>query len=424
VVRLGFLVLFFILKAQGAWAGNLLAPFSTDSADVLPPGVRNFRVQFLTSETHTKFDEKGKFVGLGSSLNQNVTWDDLLQGVPAGFEQKSNEAYLKHNHKNIQKKKLSLSTKVGETFGDVHVRVTATVPVFAYGVSKSWTTALAVPVIYSQINVVTGFVAAPPLRKTLDAMVADGKPNKAREVARKTARAVENKMSSQGYDAHFSRENTEIGDISWVNKFQVHKTPVFALVVQPMVTFPTGHRANVHDPFAIGSGDGQFDLGLRGVMDIYLKKRVTLTAAVGYLAQLPDTQAFRIPESADQKTSSDVDPKTSRDLGDVMSSQLGLQFQLGSGFAASSFYSFQYKEADRFSGRAPGIDQQRYNFLETETEQTMHATRLGVSYSTISLYQQGRFAVPLQVGLGYSEVLTGRNVANSDLTSFEFAMFF
>lgn len=408
-------------------AGSLSAPFSSDSADVLPAGVRSLRVNTMTTETDTQYSDSGTFEGVGSALNQRLTWQKLGDGLASEIETASFLAYARHNNKNLQKKDFQANAVIGETFGDVKARVTATVPVFAYGLSDIWTTAIAVPVVYSKVRVTTGFVAFDNFRTFVNKMSEDGKRNKALEAQTKSAQAIDTKLTGQGYSPRYSRSKTEVGDVVWVNKFQVVKDKTVKVAVQPQVVFPTGKRASIHDPFDIGTGDGQFDVGLKGVADVRLSSTLNWVSSVGYTAQLPDKKSQRIPESPDSRTSPDVDQSTYRDLGDILAASSGVAYQvnfLDPGLIASTTYTYQYKEPDRYAGANQNIGGERYNYLEKETEQSMHAVRAGLGYSTVGRYLKGEFAIPFETNLGFTKVVGGRNVKVTDLASLELVMYF
>lgn len=56
--------------------------------------------------------------------------------------------------------------------------------------------------------------------------------------------------------------------------------------------------------------------------------------------------------------------------------------------------------------------------------QRMHAGLAQIGYSTINLYRQKKFPIPLTFKLTHTQVLGGVNVANDDLTAIDMSVFF
>jgi hypothetical protein len=55
----------------------------------------------------------------------------------------------------------------------------------------------------------------------------------------------------------------------------------------------------------------------------------------------------------------------------------------------------------------------RYRTLEEETETEDHIYIVALRYSTLALYAQNRFPIPLGAYIGYREKFAGRNVLKS-----------
>ena len=84
--------------------------------------------------------------------------------------------------------------------------------------------------------------------------------------------------------------------------------------------------------------------------------------------------------------------------------------------------SYQHKGKDKYSGNK--YSSARYDYLEVDTEQIMHSYIAGFGFSTIPLFKQKKFKVPLQANLYYTSVYQGKNVLKDDIVTFEMALFF
>lgn len=411
-------ILSFILLLQSAstHAGNLSAPFNFESASVLPKGVRNVSFQGFTTEAFTKYNTEGNGEALGKALNKQLTWTDIINGQDSVFQQQSIQALLLDLGKD-------LNEVVGETSGVVNARATVSVPVLAYGVTSKWTLAVAVPVVYSSTNVDTGFIGNQVLENFVGSeLVAQGLARQAEAAASKFVNLVNQKAVGNGYQPISSESNTRIGDIKLVNKLQILKNEKLSVALKQDVSFPTGTPSDPHKVVDVGSGDAQWDLGAGAVVDYSLTSSFGLTAHAGYTAQLPYYVTRHLPKSMDDSLSADVDENIYLDMGDIFALGLGAKYTLFTVWTVSAAYTFQAKGADTYIGEV--YEPFRYEIMEFDTHQRMHSGQIGLDFSTIPLFQQKRFAVPLQAGLGYTWVLSGENVSADSVIGFRASVFF
>jgi hypothetical protein len=73
-------------------------------------------------------------------------------------------------------------------------------------------------------------------------------------------------------------------------------------------------------------------------------------------------------------------------------------------------YKYGYKWRDSVSGDK-GFD---YDSLEAETNQKSHEYRVALEYSTIPLYLENKFPLPIKAFVGYRDRFAGENVLKSD----------
>lgn len=406
---------FVLLMVKGASAGGLFAPFSLDSASVMPKKVRSVRVLGFTTEIDDKYNTAGGLSPLGSSFDQNVTWNKLMDAQPDGTEKEVLIGGLKDLG-------IKFDENAGTTRGVVNTRLTVTSPVIAYGVSEKLTLGVAAPVYYSNINVDTGWSASEGFQKDLDRLNASGFKNKVEAVKPKLQNVVSTKIAVNGYEPLQNESKTELGDVTIGAKYQFFKTDNFAAIVAPKLVLPTGRVADANKLVDVPSGDGQWDIGLGSTVEYIANGRLSMNSSVGYVHQLPTHKAKRIPVSSSENLTPDIDNDTFEKLGDVMSWTMGARYKIKEVWTLGTSYSLQYKQADIYSGSQ--FDGARYDYLEKDTEQVMQAAVAGINFSTIPWFKAGKFLAPLEASLNYSKVLGGRNVNNVSLTSFELAAYF
>jgi hypothetical protein len=110
------------------------------------------------------------------------------------------------------------------------------------------------------------------------------------------------------------------------------------------------------------------------------------------------------------------------DLGDVINLQVGNKYSFLKGFSFSSALTLQYKDKDTYSGNK--FQSTRYNWLETDTAQTMESVHLAFGYSTLPLFREKKFPAPIEANLSFNQVVGGMNAIQDYLVAFELAAYF
>ena len=154
----------------------------------------------------------------------------------------------------------------------------------------------------------------------------------------------------------------------------------------------------------------------------YYSPVVILNGYAGFEVQLPDTLAMRIPEKVSSSLTPDIDNNVRRDLGDQLLAGFGARYKAFDFTHFQAAYGFRYKGRDSYEGDS--YADFRYNWIGRESEQRMHTMQLGVTFSTVDLYKQKRFAAPAEITLAYTSIVSGKNVTKDPLTTLELALFF
>ena len=412
----GFAIALFVLFcAADGFAAGLFTPFSLDSAQVMPKGVRRAGLTGFTTELGEKYNGSGAAIPLGDAFNKSVSWRELTDSMPAGFDRGQFRGGL--SAMSIEGDEIA-----GYARGMVNTRVTANTPVLAYGLTERLTLGMGVPVVYSNVSVSTGWAASPQFESRLQALCQDGYCGKVEENRAKLQNVVETKIANYGYKPLQNEQRTDIGDITLGAKYQLFRNETWAFALAPKVILPTGRVADVDKVVDVSSGDGQWDVGLAAVSDWSPVSRFTLTSSMNYTYQMPSVKSKRIPLVGTESISPDVDPSVTEKLGDTMGAGLGAKFRVQELWTLGVGYSLQYKLADQYSGSVYAAH--RYRHLERDTEQVMQAAQAGITFSTVPLFRAQKFAAPLEASVNFARVLGGRNVNLINLTSFDLAAFF
>ncbi len=408
------LVLLFSLSSVFCWAGGLSAPFSINTTQVLPKGVRSLRVGGLTTTVDGWYNNNGISSGVAEPFNQKLSYGRLLNS--------ENDENLKLNvESQLRNKGVSLDEVAGSSFADINTRVQVTLPAFAYGLTDRWTVAVAVPIVYTNQDVATGFVGTDQLQQLVTDFSAKSR-KQTQLIQSKLRDVIATELANKGYKPLEDREQTHIGDLTMVAKYLAVNRLNISWAITNTLTLPTAHVRDTNRLADPTPGDGQADFGIASVVEVPVSSSFRLINQTGYTIQFSDVRETRIPISEVERISKDIDYGANRDLGDMMSTSFAALYSPFDLVSFGASYTLGYKERDRWSGVNASAD--RYRALGVETEQFMQAVYGQMSLSTVGAYRRKTFFLPMMATLGVGQVVDGRNVRNDPLYSLNMTMFF
>ena len=235
-------------------------------------------------------------------------------------------------------------------------------------------------------------------------------------------------VSGFGYKRIDDWYDDGFGDLEAGFRYQLLNQSPWRLAFTGAVRFPTG---KVDDPDHLADfefGMGAYALLFRVHAD-YLAPRLwggprldsrakipgvprpgdlILNATLGFDAVLPDKELKRVPDDVDNVITTNKET-VNRDIGDTLFLDVSARLGLLPGLSLTVTYYFEHKWEDTVSGNRDF----RYRTLEEETETEDHIYIVGLRYSTVPLYLEKRFPIPMGASLNYREKFAGRNVLKS-----------
>lgn len=414
-VRQVFKILFFGMLTTPAFAGGLFTPISSDSASVLPKGVRNLRLGGFTTEVTDRYDGTGTIVPTASGFNKPITYDKLISSRPDPAEQAQLRGAL-------QAEGINLADTAGDAKGLVNARITTTVPVIAYGLTEKITVGLGIPIMYSAVHVDTGWAATQKFNRDMARLQTLGFEGRILALRSDLYNVVATQIAAYGYKPLVNEQHTDIGDANLGMKAQVYSSPLADVAISSKVVIPTGRTPDVDKVVDIAPGDGRVSVGAGVVADLKLASKFTLTPSASYLYQFGANQTIRVPRTGDESISPDKDYNAYVKKGDIMATALTGKYQFVETMTLNLGYSLQYKNPDSYSGEV--YSRQRYEYMERDTFQNMQSVLLSYTVSTIPLFKKKLFAIPLDATVAIAHVLDGRNVGKIDSAIFDLAAYF
>lgn len=222
--------------------------------------------------------------------------------------------------------------------------------------------------------------------------------------------------SGLGLDAFGPVQRTHFGDLDAQAKVSVidgigalgsdPRAPVgLRFAVAGVLRAPTGQGEQPGNAFDVGTGDGQTDVELRGVLDVTVGRAFWISAAARMIRQLEDDQFVRAPVSLAEGVFAPAAAivRAHRDLGDALQLEVTPRWVPNQYFAVAAMYQVRRKEGDVYTladggtgGGVPGTDPD-VSLVGAGTEFTEHRAGVGVTWSTLGAARRGQRVVPLDV---------------------------
>ncbi len=407
---------FLVLYALDLSAGMLPPALNFQTAQLLPPKVFSLIYQQANGNLAHSYDEFGQKKPLANDLNKSINYYDVLK------EQKTEE------EKNITQAALSaygitdFNDEAGQITGDIRVQLKTQVPVLAYGVTTKWMSAIAIPIVTAKVQIDSGFKKSESLQNISEAIYAEGGHSQVTEIQLQTQNAIETKLNDYNYEPLRNNEETLLGDIQLLNRYQVQNSADNILTLTSTISLPTGKKKNPHDLMSVESGDGQLDLGFGAIYEKPLPYKWSLILSGDYTYQFADRTGVRVPQDQDDPVTPDFDPAAKRKLGDMWQAQLGTKWVFYPAWSFYTAYSYQFKREDKIDGGL--FARERYDWLTQNTQQQRETLLLGIEFNSIQKFITNNFPVPLYSRLIYSKPVNGKNVIEDSLIGVEVAFFY
>lgn len=236
-----------------------------------------------------------------------------------------------------------------------------------------------------------------------------------------TTDQVQNLLVEQfGYKPIKSWSGSGFSDIEVGFRYQYLNTDNWRLAFTGGVRLPTGEKDDPDDLMDYALGTGAWALLFNFNQDYIGIKNLVLNTTFRYELYLPDKEELRILFDVD-KPITPFKEKVDRDYGDVIELEVSGSYEFLQGWNVSLLYKYGFA----FETKIDGDSGLQYSSLEDETDYSEHVGIIGLSYSTIELYKQKKFAVPLTASISYRNRFAGtNNILKSEYIGVGLSVFF
>ena len=229
-------------------------------------------------------------------------------------------------------------------------------------------------------------------------------------------------ISGFGFKRIENWQGDGLGDITVGAKYQYLRTQDWALASTGGVRFPTGRQDDPDDLSDVYWSTGEYALLFRlhndyTISNLWNRRPPSAETGRGDIAQpgdlvldgtfkydwtLPDRATVRVPDSVTSPITNNRE-QVYRDLGDRFELEFGARYSLPRGFSLSALYRYAFKTSDEILGHR-GFN---YHLLQKHTDSTEQIFIVSAGYSTLPLYLEKRFPIPLGVSLSYRDRFAG-----------------
>jgi len=213
-----------------------------------------------------------------------------------------------------------------------------------------------------------------------------------------------------------------LGDITVGAKYQYLRTQDAAMAATLGMRFPTGRQDDPDDLSDVYWSTGEYAILFRlhndyTISNLWNKRPTSAEAGRGDVGQpgdlvldgtfkydltLPDRATVRVPNSVTNPITTNRE-QVYRDLGDRFEFEFGARYTLPRGFSLSALYRYAFKTSDEYLGHRNF----NYQLLERHTDSTEQIYIVSVGYSTLPLYLEKKFPIPIGISLSYRDRFAG-----------------
>lgn len=212
---------------------------------------------------------------------------------------------------------------------------------------------------------------------------------------------------------------TDFGDSEVGALYQLKKWRDAGALVSFGVVVPTGRKDNPDILQDIGFGDGQWDAFYEFGGGMNFSSSWSFDNWTRLTYQFPYHDTVRLPDSSSFPVTSDKGVAKIK-LGNKVQTNLQGNYQFSDSWLGSLLYSVEYVEPTDYKSAKAQSD----NILEENSEKVSHVARVNMGYSTLSLYKQKKFFMPMSFSLAVQSIFAGKNVPKYERADFEMRFFF
>lgn len=395
---------------------------------VLPKGIGAYSLglrQYMNQKNH--FDDSGSRKSLASDFERNFDGQNLLNGGGGDELKKLADQLARFDGDSSTPGSLLNTLELGSLGGKVEGKVTAYAFGVGYGFSKDLSFFGMIPYVDAQVESTIEFKNAnnvAEIRARLGETAFDELKSGLNRAEQINTQMIVDSITDMGYqNPNESWSYRGVGDIELGAVFSRAIPSRSARSgywkVKSSVTLPTGYYDDPDVLNDISVGTGYIQSKNQASVEFSFLNQVVGGGHASLNLGLPTTVEKRVSENGEalvdqsRKTSTTMTPGMETDgfiYGGVMRGIATLTYGIG---VLDHF-------EDSFDGELEGD----YAALSEGTATHKVYQSIGVSFSTVEKYKNGKFSVPFIANISLQNTLTGRNTMDDTYLEFSITSFF
>lgn len=386
--------------------------------DTLPKGVRTVVFRHVqTSDINSKLNESNKNQDFNWSVNLDAQTLLEVDAVAWAIEELED---------------ISPAAAAAITAGEYRGEATAQVEVDALGIAWGLTDRLTVyayapwyranvdvditKVQGNNVGFSTGLID--PNNNSVNAAIFKNiSPELAAKLNENTYQSIF--VNSLGYQPIGNWEGQGLGDTETGLLYRLTDKPNWGLAMTTGIMIPTGRVDQPDIVQDFGFGDGQYDVFAEFGGGFDILPWWTVDAWTRYTYQLPMTQTLRIPESEEFPFSSESETFWIK-LGDRIKSSISTTFEVTDYFSIRPEYILESIALSDFKSDNPEADR----IYEVRSNSFTQEAKLTLNFTTINLFQSGKFVAPLDLSISGQTLVDGTNTPDFSRFDIDFRVYF
>jgi hypothetical protein len=411
------LSLVWALPAQAMLFSDPLGP----QVGTLPAGRTMFSYIFIQSDVSQSFGTGGEITALESRFNRSLPWQTLINADRRRGAQL--EGLLRSHGVNPR-------SNAGQIDGSFSGSMRTHLALAGVGITDRIGLFAALPIIRLNLNSATAFSASDSARHFTESLRRSGQSGTARDFESALNTGFRDQMRLAGYSYQPVDERLMVGDLTLLVPIQISDpADDWRWVAQGVVVAPTGSPAAIDDLYQVGSGDGRWWVGARGLTQVNLPYRLSLRGLAGARMAFADERDVRVPLSAIDELRPTIARNTRIVGGEQLEGQIDLVWQATRSWMIRSGWQSQYRFRLRYDGGeqaslTPAALTRAYGRLSNESDMSLHTWSTSLEFRSIQAFLDGDFPIPVQAQIAFTLPVAGQGNLADWATAAQLSLFF
>ena len=391
-----------------------LLPWSMVHAvtEVLPEGINSPIFKFGTVQgLNQRYTDSGELWRLGDLRAIEFNAPTLAKINP--------QAQMLINALNrFGNQRLGDALNLGVLEFNVEPNVSYFAPVYARGITNTWTMALAMPVVTykNSIRISRSFSNIDFYKSEFGGKFPELDQAFNTDLGVETMRSIE----QAGYKPLKDKDETFFHDMQLVSMYKFFSDEKLSLLHSAYLTLPTGPEYDPDDIAALNISH-QTSLENAATISYKLNSNLSLSSTASYLLHMPRKLVKRVPRNEDDVL---PDNSTKENLtmftGSRASIRNEIAYKFGDKYGIGTGHTYARKDADTYSG----AENRRYDLLNMNSSNNEQNVFVSLSYDTVKSYFKKQALIPMIVSYDVSDTIAGQNIERKLIQEINLILFF